>query len=100
MSTNFSITLQPLTAYVEDLETRNLTICACASLPVRLVASGMFPTSPTLPRMAVAISLLEFYHTLFERSAVAVNATAAALHTLYVQRGWDVVDAQVRYLCS
>ena len=46
--------------------------------------------------MAVSIELLRFYHALFERSADAVTALAAALQAFYSIRGWDVLDQEVR----
>lgn len=55
----------------------------------------MFPTSPVEPRMAVSIELLEFYHALFQRSADAITAVAAALSVFYSRRGWDVLDSAV-----
>lgn len=45
--------------------------------------------------MAVSIHLLDFYCALFERSCEAVNALAAALHSFYTQRGFDVLDISV-----
>ncbi len=78
-----------------DFETHTISSCLCAGLPEILVSNGMFPTSPIEPRMAVSIDLLEFYHHLFQRSADAVTAVAAALHMFYGRRGWDVVDKAV-----
>ncbi|KAI0676695.1 hypothetical protein C8Q78DRAFT_960079 [Trametes maxima] len=57
-----------------------------------LVRNGLFPTAPSLPRIAVSIDLLDFYFALFERSADAVTALAAALKTLYIHRGFPIVN--------
>jgi len=57
--------------------------CQCATLPQLLVRSGLFPTAPFQPRMAVSVKLLAFYRALFERSCDAINALASALHTHY-----------------
>ncbi|OCH83923.1 hypothetical protein OBBRIDRAFT_815662 [Obba rivulosa] len=55
--------------------------------------SGMFPTSPTLPRIAVSVDLLEFYFAIFERSGDAITALARALRNYYTRRGWRVLDS-------
>ncbi|KAI9062699.1 hypothetical protein FKP32DRAFT_1573466 [Trametes sanguinea] len=55
-----------------------------------LVSNGLFPTSPTLPRVAISIDLLDFYFALFERSADAVSALAGALKTFYQRRGFPL----------
>ncbi|KAI0669310.1 hypothetical protein C8Q78DRAFT_1095812 [Trametes maxima] len=57
-----------------------------------LVRNGLFPTSPSQPRIAVSIDLLDFYFALFERSADAVTALAGALKTLYTRRGFPIVN--------
>ncbi|KII84489.1 hypothetical protein PLICRDRAFT_117716 [Plicaturopsis crispa FD-325 SS-3] len=57
-----------------------------------LVRHGLFPTSPSQPRMAVSIELLDFYHALFERSCDAVNAMASALHSFYTRRGFHAIN--------
>ncbi|KAJ6613526.1 hypothetical protein B0H10DRAFT_1647301, partial [Mycena sp. CBHHK59/15] len=55
---------------------------------------GLFPTSPTSPRTAISIDLLEIYRALFERSCDAVTALASALHTIYRRKGFKVVSAK------
>ncbi|KAJ7878978.1 hypothetical protein B0H14DRAFT_3774904 [Mycena olivaceomarginata] len=50
--------------------------------------------SPTRPKTAVSIDLLEVYRALFERSCDAINALSAALHTIYKRRGFQVVSPQ------
>ncbi|EMD32841.1 hypothetical protein CERSUDRAFT_27471, partial [Gelatoporia subvermispora B] len=60
-----------------------------------LVASGMFPTAPLIPRIAISIDLLEFYSAIFERSGDAVTALARALRNLYSKRGWRALDQSV-----
>ncbi|PSR97574.1 hypothetical protein PHLCEN_2v4281 [Hermanssonia centrifuga] len=76
----------------DHFESHSISSCLCMGLPEILVSSGMFPTSPIEPGMAVSINFLELYHHLFQRSADAVTAIAAALRTFYSHRGWDVVD--------
>ncbi|KAJ6538413.1 hypothetical protein B0H10DRAFT_1763262, partial [Mycena sp. CBHHK59/15] len=56
-----------------------------------LVRHGVFPASPSKPRTAFSIDLLEIYRALFERSCDAVTALAAALHSIYTRRGFKVV---------
>ncbi|KAJ7358266.1 hypothetical protein DFH08DRAFT_687424 [Mycena albidolilacea] len=63
---------------------------------VLLVQHGVFPMSPTRPKTAVSIDLLEVYCVLFERSCDAINTLSAAIHTIYKQRGFQVVFPQVR----
>ncbi|KAG2739058.1 hypothetical protein P692DRAFT_20756820 [Suillus brevipes Sb2] len=59
-----------------------------------LLHHGLFPTSPSQPRMAVSVDLLSFYRALFERSCDAINALASALKTHYSRRGFQVTDAR------
>lgn len=47
------------------------------------------------PHMAVSIDLLEFYAALFEHSADAIMALANALHTLYMRRGFLLINTKV-----
>ncbi|KAI0707020.1 hypothetical protein C8Q76DRAFT_629548 [Earliella scabrosa] len=54
--------------------------------------SGLFPTAPSLPRVAVSIDLLDFYFALFERSADAITALAGALKSLYQRRGFPILN--------
>ncbi|KII83206.1 hypothetical protein PLICRDRAFT_58527 [Plicaturopsis crispa FD-325 SS-3] len=60
-------------------ETHEIEYCMCTSLPEVIISIGMFPTSPTQPRVAVSIPLLDFYYALFECSGDAVTAMAAAI---------------------
>ena len=69
--------------------------CQCATLPQLLVCSGLFPTAPFQPCMAVSVELLAFYRALFERSCDAINALASALHTHYTRRGFRVTNKEV-----
>ncbi|KAI0694788.1 hypothetical protein C8Q76DRAFT_634071 [Earliella scabrosa] len=69
-----------------------LESCPCAPLPHTLIGSGLFPTSPSQPRVAVSIDLLDFYFALFERSADAVTALAGALKALYQRRGFPILN--------
>ncbi|KAJ6581867.1 hypothetical protein B0H19DRAFT_1331557 [Mycena capillaripes] len=59
-----------------------------------LIKNGLFPMSPTQPRMAVSIDLLDIYRALFERSCDAITALAAALHTNYDRRGFHIYSPQ------
>ncbi|KAG1722047.1 uncharacterized protein EDB91DRAFT_1274740, partial [Suillus paluster] len=68
--------------------------CECSSLAQVLLHHGLFPTSPSQPRMAVSVDLLSFYRALFERSCDAINALASALKTHYSRRGFQVTDAR------
>ncbi|KAI0373090.1 hypothetical protein BV20DRAFT_963601 [Pilatotrama ljubarskyi] len=72
--------------------TVQVVYCECTSIARMLVRNGLFPTAPTQPRVAVSIDLLEFYMALFERSADAVSALAAALKTFYQRRGFSLLN--------
>ncbi|KIO06299.1 hypothetical protein M404DRAFT_139058, partial [Pisolithus tinctorius Marx 270] len=52
-------------------------------LPQLLLCSGLFPTAPSQPRLAISVELLAFYQALFERSCNSINALASALNTHY-----------------
>ncbi|OSD02619.1 hypothetical protein PYCCODRAFT_1410600 [Trametes coccinea BRFM310] len=67
--------------------------CECRSITQVLVSKGLFPTSPTQPRVAISIDLLDFYFALFERSADAVSALASALKTFYQRRGFPILGS-------
>ncbi|KAK1220242.1 hypothetical protein PQX77_017007 [Marasmius sp. AFHP31] len=66
--------------------------CRCQTLPQVLVAHGLFPTSPSQPRMAIALDLLEFYSTLCQHSSDAVTALASGLSLLYRRRGFRLLS--------
>jgi hypothetical protein len=83
-----------------DFEEVRVETCSCMPVSVLLVQHGVFPMSPTRPKTAVSIDLLEVYRALFERSCDAINALSAALHTIYKRRGFQVVSPQVRYTPS
>jgi hypothetical protein len=59
-----------------------------------LVEHGFFPTAPSQPNLAVLIDF-EFYYALFEQSADAVGAMAAALSKFYNRRGFPVNGPKV-----
>ncbi|KAJ7139121.1 hypothetical protein C8R44DRAFT_827907 [Mycena epipterygia] len=59
---------------------------------VILIRNGVFPISPSRPRTAISIDLLDIYRALFERSCDAITALAAALHTIYDRRGFRVIQ--------
>jgi CxC1 like cysteine cluster associated with KDZ transposases len=79
-----------------DFKSMKVIGCDCQTVPQVLVANGLFPTSPSQPRTAVSLDLLDFYQALFERSCDAVNALASALHTFYTRRGFDVLNKDGR----
>ncbi|KAJ7199120.1 hypothetical protein GGX14DRAFT_302546, partial [Mycena pura] len=64
-------------------------------LAALLVQHGVFPASPTRPRTAMSIDLLELYRALFERSCDAINALASTLRTIYERRGFCVLSRGV-----
>lgn len=45
--------------------------------------------------MAVSIGLLQLYPRLFERSCDAINAITHAIHSFYMQRGFNVINKKV-----
>lgn len=59
--------------FLDRFEDRNIVACSCASVGQVLVGHGLFPTSPLVPRTAIAIPLLDLYQVLFERSCDAVT---------------------------
>ncbi|KAF8148546.1 hypothetical protein K438DRAFT_1625409 [Mycena galopus ATCC 62051] len=65
-------------------------------VPVLLVQNSVFPTSPTKPQTGVSIELLDIYRVLFECLCGTIMALAAALCTIYKQRGFRVLSKQVR----
>ena len=69
--------------------------CECQDVLQTLVCNGLFPTSPSQPRVAVSIELLDFYRCLFERSCDAVNALAGALDNSYTRRGFHYRNSKV-----
>ncbi|KAF8192849.1 hypothetical protein K438DRAFT_2134438 [Mycena galopus ATCC 62051] len=77
-----------LASHFQEIE---VTTCKCVPVSALLVGAGLFPAAPTRPEMAVSIDLLDIYRALFERSCDAVTALAAALHTTYMHRGFQVV---------
>ncbi|EMD36683.1 hypothetical protein CERSUDRAFT_73743 [Gelatoporia subvermispora B] len=78
----------------DHYENHSVPYCQCTPLPHVLITSGMFPTSPSQPRIAVSIDLLEFYFALFECSGDAVTALARAMRNYYTRRGWHVLDSK------
>jgi len=80
--------------YSTDFKFVKVVSCNCQNISQVLIANGLFPTAPSQPHTAVSIDLLDFYHALFERSCDAVNALAAALHSFYTRRGFDVLNKE------
>ena len=79
-----------------DLVTVRFQTCDCITLPQLLVQNGLFPMSPSQPRLAVSIDLLDFYFALFERSANAVTALSGTLKSMYLRRGFSILNSKVR----
>ncbi|KAK1226507.1 hypothetical protein PQX77_010515 [Marasmius sp. AFHP31] len=73
--------------------TKVFSHCRCQTLPQVLVTHGYFPSSPSQPRMAISIELLEFYRILCQQSSDAVTALANGLTMLYRRRGFRLVGA-------
>jgi len=90
-------TLPPLTQLL-DYQTIELPTCSCCSFATILVEHGFFPTAPSQPNLAISIDFLEFYYALFEQSADAVGAMAAALSKFYNRRGFPVNGPNVSVL--
>ncbi|KAJ7575862.1 hypothetical protein C8J56DRAFT_800901 [Mycena floridula] len=84
-----STTLQS-NCHVSNCPTQSLKII-CLHLSL-LVANGLFPTSPVIPKYAVTIQLLDLYRALFERSCDAIHALANALHTVYNKKGFRLLN--------
>jgi hypothetical protein len=57
--------------------------------------NGLFAFSPVRLKTAINITLLDFYRCIFERSADAVTAWAAALHTHYRRYGFRIQEERV-----
>ncbi|KAG1889816.1 uncharacterized protein F5891DRAFT_987159 [Suillus fuscotomentosus] len=81
--------------FFDSFTSLDVLSCRCATAAQVLILHGLFPTSPSQPRMAVSTDLLAFYRALFERSCDAVNALASALHTHYVRRGFRMTNGKV-----
>jgi hypothetical protein len=69
-----------------------ISYCSCEDPHQILMRHGLFAFSPIRPETAMSIALLDFYRCLFERSADAVHAWAAALHTHYRRGGFRIQD--------
>jgi hypothetical protein len=69
--------------------------CDCEGAHEILMCHGLFAFSPIRPQTAISITLLDLYHCVFERSADAVTAWAAALHTHYRRYGFQVQEERM-----
>lgn len=69
--------------------------CQCESACHALLRSGLFPTSPSNPRQAISVELLDLFLALTARSSDAVTAMAAALNATYRNRGFIIANAKV-----
>ena len=81
---------------IADFDTFDVISCECQALPETLVSYGLFPTSPSQPRMAVSILVLQLYSALFERSCDAINAFSQALNSFYGRRSFIHYNSKVR----
>ncbi|KAJ7907174.1 hypothetical protein B0H13DRAFT_2332561 [Mycena leptocephala] len=79
--------------YPTHYKTVRITTCDCLPVPILLLQHGLFAASPTRPRTAISIDLLDLYRGFFERSCDAITALTAALHSTYTWRGL-CVDSQ------
>jgi hypothetical protein len=86
------------TKILDCLPAVKVTFCTCQPLPTVLLSHGLFPSSPSQPRIGVCLHLLDFYRALFERSCEAINALAAALNTHYRRRGFRLLNHVVCFL--
>jgi len=77
-----------MTDLISGFATVTVLSCSCTSLPQLLLRSGLFPTAPSQPRLAISVDLLGFYRSLFERSCDSINALASALTTHYERQGF------------
>ncbi|KAF9258459.1 hypothetical protein L218DRAFT_877165, partial [Marasmius fiardii PR-910] len=64
-------------------------------LPQTLVQHSFFPASPSQPRVAFSISLLDLYHALREKSCDAVTALAGALDKVYKHHGFGLLSISI-----
>lgn len=61
--------------------------CDCTPRAVRLLRMGFLAASPTAPSTAIALSLLQFLHTLWQHSPLAIDAFSKALWAHHSRRG-------------
>ncbi|RDB15038.1 hypothetical protein Hypma_005430 [Hypsizygus marmoreus] len=80
--------------YFDHFKVTDVEACSCQTTLQVLLFHGLFPTSPTHPRMAISVAVLDFYQALFERSCDAVNAMAAALNSFYTRRGFIMLNSK------
>jgi len=83
------------TDLISGFATVTVQSCSCTSLPQLLLRSGLFPTAPSQPRLAISVDLLGFYRSLFERLCDSINALASALTTHYERRGFRMTTQEV-----
>ncbi|RXW14843.1 hypothetical protein EST38_g11010 [Candolleomyces aberdarensis] len=86
-------TYQILCLFYDHADTKAVNFCSCEGVVPVLIKNGLFPGSPSQPKIAISIALLDFYQALFERSCDAVNALASALVTHYRRRGFPVLNS-------
>lgn len=68
--------------------------CSCESSPIVLIRNGLFPCSPTAPRRAISLDLLDLFLSVQEQSSDSVRSLATALAASYRNRGFPLVDKQ------
>ncbi|KAK1223885.1 hypothetical protein PQX77_013219 [Marasmius sp. AFHP31] len=79
--------------YFDNHRLKTFRYCRCRSLPQVLITHGLFPTSPSQPRMAISLELLEFYRSLSQHTSDAVTALASGLTMVYRRRGFRLLSA-------
>ena len=77
-----------------DYDEKSVPYCACHLLPTVLICHSLFPSAPHQPRIAFALTLLNFYQSLFEHVCDAINALASALHSSYERQGFYLRNQQ------
>ncbi|KAJ7588018.1 hypothetical protein C8J56DRAFT_889864 [Mycena floridula] len=87
-----AMSLDIMCLYLNHFAELQVIGCSCETIPQLLVANGLFPCTPVVPRYAVSIPLLDFYRGLFERSCDAIHALSNALHTVYEKKGFRMVN--------
>ncbi|KAF5332294.1 hypothetical protein D9611_008142 [Ephemerocybe angulata] len=87
-------TVEVVGLYADCWEKHAVQYCACETICQVLIRNGLFPCSPSMPRMAVEINLLALYRAQWEKACEAVNAISGALHSHYVRRGFPMINSK------
>ena len=74
----------------------NVSSCIFSTLPHgMLISSGLFPTVPTQPWMAISIKLFSFFCAIFQCLCDATHTLVATLSTYYARQGFHMMDHKV-----